>query len=115
MKLMLYKAMKRKEGWSDINSYTHFDGLTSQSPPPSLLTSFGPERVGGAPQQGEGGSLLIRRLIFPMSLLSLLTNSPRAKPTAEDENFTAQNVGRFLHNHILIGPSCTWVLFCELA
>ena len=40
--------------WSDINSYTHFDGLISQSPPPSLLTSFGPERVGGPTAAGRG-------------------------------------------------------------
>ena len=36
-----------------INSYLHFDG--SQSLPSSLLTSFGPERVGVRRRRGGGG------------------------------------------------------------
>ena len=121
VKFVLYKAMKRKEGCSDISSYTHFDssgkvldyrklagvkdltnimsdGRTSilihtlmgshpnLLPPPCwphlvLKESGGPPQQGG---EGGGGSLLIRRLIFPMALTSLLTNSPRAKPKADN-------------------------------
>ena len=57
-----------------INSYLHFDG--SQSLPSSLLTSFGPERVGALPTTGEVAD---KEIDLSNVLPLLLTNSPPGK------------------------------------
>ena len=53
-----------------INSYLHFDG--SQSLPSSLLTSFGPERVGALPTTG---GVADKEIDLSNVLPLLLTNS----------------------------------------
>ena len=84
------------DGRTSILIHTLMGSHPNLLPPPCwphlvLKESGGPPQQGG---EGGGGSLLIRKLIFPMPLTSLLTNSPRAKATAD--NFS---------NHISLIPT----------